>query len=137
MSSSIERISFIGWHFNKWQGQFEIDQQSLCLAKEERSRSRDTSFPIFPQWDNLFRNRGAAIPIINILFGISLICKAIFVDREHFFVKEEDELKCRTLCVLVGILEITWIGGLIVHGVASIYFTTTRQSHQELIELLY
>lgn len=64
------------------------------------------------------------IPPLNFVKGTIRIIDAF--QGEQPFILEEDRLKYRVIQVLVGIAELTVVGGWIVHGSATIYFYATK-----------
>lgn len=74
---------------------------------------------------------GGATAAIGTFFAVYGIFRAIFAERRDLLVKKEDELACRALMIGIGIVEITWIGGVLTHGIASIYFAWSRSSQEQ------
>ena len=95
-----------------------------------------TSNPDCPGWVGVkclarhfaLHNKLSSIPIINIYTGISKIAEGIlssYPDKDQWnssYVIEEDYTKYRVILVLTGLVELTLVGGWLLHGGMTIYY---------------
>jgi hypothetical protein len=129
-------ISYLGWNAPFYgAGQFEIDNESLEKAvtkvnqwRKERNEELSTSL-VYNEVDGTYfikqineRNYSSLIPVVNVFNGVRWILASLFYSDANLLVTKEHRIPCRLLLFTVGILEITWIGGVIIHGLASLYF---------------
>ena len=76
------------------------------------------------------------IPIANVIMGLWHIKVAIQGDTTDDNVRTEDLTKYRIIKGLVGVAEITLVGGILVHGVATAYFYITKPTTEEARRIL-
>lgn len=133
-------ISYVGWNAKHYQqGQFCMDRESLNSLVQETDKWRREQnengtalvyyFKTKPE--EILDDIGppkiySLIPGLNIVFGIYSIYASIFASDKQLLVIKDQVIACRLLLFTVGILEITWIGGAIIHGMASFYFWVSQ-----------
>jgi hypothetical protein len=68
----------------------------------------------------------ACFPGVNVIMGLWHMGVALFSDPEYEHVPSAELAKYRAIKFLVGLAELTLIGGWIVHGGATAYFWTSK-----------
>lgn len=134
----VTRLSPIGWNFNRNQGVFKAHPNppaaapvtQEALIQEEIMESLPLRYHPFsaPTIGRKLGNIAACIPILNIFIGIIRIIEGLTDSAEDHCIAPEEETKFRVIMVTVGILEVTLIGGIIVHSIASLYFYMKRHN---------
>lgn len=128
-------ITYVGWNALPYvQGSFRLDMRLLNKKVTEMNAYRDGNMSITPNPVNADyilskmypRNIYSLIPVANIFCGLSSIFTALFSSDDDLLVVREQVLACRILLFTVGVLEITWIGAVAIHGIASLYFTVDQ-----------
>ena len=79
---------------------------------------------------------GGCIPIANVIMGLWHVWVGLTGDQTYDSVRPEDLTTYRIIKVLVGIAEITLVGGILVHGVATAYFYITKPTAEEARQIL-
>ncbi len=136
----VTRLSLVGWNFKEYQGGFKVEpgvtQKQLCSDSEQERQEAYSPFlygnySVFDaQCGSMIQNVLACIPLLNVLMGIARIVEAFRTSPQDHFIAAEEETKFRIVMVTVGILEVTLIGGIIVHSIASLYFYMKRNNIQ-------
>lgn len=111
-------------------GQIEVD--AAPFEDESSPLYRPSSYPT---WHIEFRgtlNLWSCVPVINVFSGILHLFEGVFSNGYSFNVAPDDKWKFKILTVITGILELTLIGGWIVHGIATFYFYRTEPSEEEI-----
>lgn len=114
----------IGYNFTREQC---VVREDVEYVEAERAREWEEE-PVYTHFieppDQRTWNIICCIPPLNFVMGTIRIIDAL--QGEQSFILEEDRLKYRVIQVLVGIAELTIVGGWIVHGSATIYFYATK-----------
>ena len=67
----------------------------------------------------------SCIPIVNLFIGIYHLMEGVFEDGSQYNVSHV-KWQFKVMRAGVGLLEITLVGGWLVHGIATIYFKNTE-----------
>lgn len=113
--------------WNDTHGEIPIIQKRTGTYNEPEHVTR------FPNFTDPELNRLGAIPVVNFFSGIAKVCDAFrmnFKDDldEPNYYTDLNMLRYRVTQFSIGILEITLVGGWIVHGIATAYFYVNRDA---------
>ena len=75
-------------------------------------------------------------PIANVIMGLWHVWVGLKGDQNYECIRTEDLTKYRIIKGLVGLAEITLVGGILVHGVATAYFYITKPTAEEARRIL-
>lgn len=98
-------------------------------AREIMSMSKQGAWKVACHMFDRYAVLKALLPVANIVSGIVKIVLGISKDGSALGVIPEDRWKFKATLIAVGIAEICFLG-LIVHGVASLYFAMTSPEPQ-------
>lgn len=111
------------FYFNFFLGDLSLARGAHCWTVNERYKKARSLFDSDLVIRSLF-------PILNLISGIGKIIAGITSDgREYSVIEEDCGWKFRATVIAVGIAEICFLG-LIVHGIATLYFAMTSLEAQ-------